>query len=209
MPSYTGTLSPQEIADIVSYLSSLRGHVMRRARPSSRCVVARPRRAARRRRSPSTASCSGDSEPHNWLSYSGTLKNQRYSPLTQITTANVKNLQQAVDLAGAVAREVRGDAAGRRRRHVHRQAPNNVVALDAVTGPPVLDLSPTRRRRRARRAAAASTAAWRSSATRCTWARSTRYLDRDRREERQAAAGTPRWPTREGRLLDHVAARPS
>ena len=36
-----------------------------------------------------------DKEPQNWLSYSGTPKNQRYSPLTQITTANVKNLQQA------------------------------------------------------------------------------------------------------------------
>src|SRR5262245_61310318 len=37
----------------------------------------------------------GDKEPQNWLSYSGTLMNQRFSPLTQITTANVKNLQQA------------------------------------------------------------------------------------------------------------------
>jgi glucose dehydrogenase len=36
-----------------------------------------------------------DREPHNWLSYSGTPKNQRFSPLTQITTTNVKNLQQA------------------------------------------------------------------------------------------------------------------
>ena len=36
-----------------------------------------------------------DKEPHNWLSYSGTLKNQRYSPLTQINTTNVKGLQQA------------------------------------------------------------------------------------------------------------------
>jgi quinoprotein glucose dehydrogenase len=36
-----------------------------------------------------------DKEPQNWLSYSGTPKNQRYSPLTQITPANVKNLQQA------------------------------------------------------------------------------------------------------------------
>ena len=31
-------------------------------------------------------------EPHNWLSYSGTSFNQRYSELTQITPANVKNL---------------------------------------------------------------------------------------------------------------------
>ena len=36
-----------------------------------------------------------DREPHNWLSYSGTTSNQRHSLLTQITPANVKNLQQA------------------------------------------------------------------------------------------------------------------
>jgi len=34
-----------------------------------------------------------DREPQNWLSYSGTPMNQRYSGLTQITPANVKNLQ--------------------------------------------------------------------------------------------------------------------
>ena len=34
-----------------------------------------------------------DREPQNWLSYSGTPFNQRYSPLTQITTANAKNLE--------------------------------------------------------------------------------------------------------------------
>ena len=36
-----------------------------------------------------------EKEPHNWLSYSGALDNQRYSRLTQITPANVKNLQLA------------------------------------------------------------------------------------------------------------------
>ena len=34
-----------------------------------------------------------DREPQNWLTYSGTVFNQRYSPLTQITPANVKNLE--------------------------------------------------------------------------------------------------------------------
>src|SRR5438874_8787039 len=32
-------------------------------------------------------------EPQNWLTYGGTLFNQRYSLLTQITTDNVKNLE--------------------------------------------------------------------------------------------------------------------
>src|SRR6266699_7009305 len=32
-------------------------------------------------------------EPQNWLTYGGTLFNQRYSLLNQITTDNVKNLE--------------------------------------------------------------------------------------------------------------------
>src|SRR5271170_7882 len=34
-----------------------------------------------------------DREPQNWLSYSGTVFNQRHSLLTQISPANVKNLE--------------------------------------------------------------------------------------------------------------------
>src|SRR5579884_1384547 len=37
-------------------------------------------------------------EPQNWLTYSGTMMSQRYSPLTQITAANAKNLEQAWSL---------------------------------------------------------------------------------------------------------------
>src|SRR5262249_36437096 len=32
-------------------------------------------------------------EPQNWLTYGGTLFNQRYSLLNQVTTDNVKNLE--------------------------------------------------------------------------------------------------------------------
>ena len=32
-------------------------------------------------------------EPQNWLTYSGSNLSQRYSPLDQITPANVKNLE--------------------------------------------------------------------------------------------------------------------
>jgi glucose dehydrogenase len=34
-----------------------------------------------------------EKEPQNWLSYSQNLFNQRFSPLTQITPANAKNLE--------------------------------------------------------------------------------------------------------------------
>ena len=32
-------------------------------------------------------------EPQNWLTYSGAVNGQRYSPLKQITSANAKNLE--------------------------------------------------------------------------------------------------------------------
>ena len=35
-----------------------------------------------------------DQEPQNWLMYSGNVQSHRYSPLTQVTPANVKNLEQ-------------------------------------------------------------------------------------------------------------------
>jgi alcohol dehydrogenase (cytochrome c) len=75
-----------------------------------------------------------DREPHNWLSYSRTLDNQRYSPLTQITTANVKDLQlqwvwQARSLEKFEATSLAVDGV-----LYTVQAPNDVVALDAATG---------------------------------------------------------------------------
>jgi alcohol dehydrogenase (cytochrome c) len=74
------------------------------------------------------------SEPQNWLTYSGTLMNQRYSTLTQITPANVKNLEQqwvwqarSVEKFEATPLVVDGVL-------YTVQAPNDIVALDAVTG---------------------------------------------------------------------------
>ena len=73
-------------------------------------------------------------EPANWLSYSGTLSNQRYSQLDQITTANAKDLQlqwiwQARSLEKFEATPLVVDGV-----LYTVQAPNDVVALDAVTG---------------------------------------------------------------------------
>ncbi len=75
-----------------------------------------------------------DREPHNWLTYSGTVFNQRYSQLTQITTGNVKNLQlqwiwqaRSLEKFEATALAVDGVL-------YTVQAPNDVVALDAATG---------------------------------------------------------------------------
>ncbi len=75
-----------------------------------------------------------DAEPHNWLTYSRTLSNQRYSPLDQINTENVKDLEiawiwqaRSLEKFEATALVVDGVL-------YTVQAPNDVVALDAETG---------------------------------------------------------------------------
>jgi len=75
-----------------------------------------------------------DREPANWLSYSGTPSNQRYSGLDQITAANAKNLElkwlwQARSLEQFEATPLVVDGV-----LYTVQAPNEVVALDAATG---------------------------------------------------------------------------
>ena len=75
-----------------------------------------------------------DREPQNWLTYSGTVFNQRYTPLTEITPANAKNLElqwiwQARSLEKFEATPLAVDGV-----LYTVQAPNDVVALDAVTG---------------------------------------------------------------------------
>jgi alcohol dehydrogenase (cytochrome c) len=73
-------------------------------------------------------------EPQNWLTYSGTMMSQRYSPLTQITPENVKNLElewvyqaRSLEKFEATALVVDGIM-------YTVQAPNDVIALDAGTG---------------------------------------------------------------------------
>ena len=77
-----------------------------------------------------------DREPQNWLTYSGTYSAQRHSPLTQITPANVKNLElqwvwqaRSTEKFETTAIVVDGVL-------YTIQAPNDVAALDAVTGRP-------------------------------------------------------------------------
>src|SRR5262245_4471964 len=78
----------------------------------------------------------GEKEPHNWLSYSGTLMNQRYSPLTQITPGNVKNLQQQWIWQAASLEKFEATPLVVDGIMYTVEAPNTVVALDAVTGRP-------------------------------------------------------------------------
>jgi alcohol dehydrogenase (cytochrome c) len=73
-------------------------------------------------------------EPQNWLTYSGSTYSQRYSTLDQITPSNVKNLElqwvfQARSLEKFEATSLVVDGV-----LYTVQAPNDVVAIDAVTG---------------------------------------------------------------------------
>jgi alcohol dehydrogenase (cytochrome c) len=82
-----------------------------------------------------------DKEPQNWISYSGTLFNQRYSPLTQITPANVKNLElqwvwQSKSLEKFEATALVVDGVLYTLQGPPVQGVYEVVALDAVTGRP-------------------------------------------------------------------------
>ncbi len=72
--------------------------------------------------------------PQDWLTYSGNFFAQRYSPLAQITPANIKNLElqwvfqsKSLEKFEATPLVVNGVM-------YTVQPPNDVVALDAVTG---------------------------------------------------------------------------
>jgi alcohol dehydrogenase (cytochrome c) len=76
-------------------------------------------------------------EPQNWLTYSGSYNGQRYSTLVQITTANVRNLNlewvfQVRSLGAADKFEATPIVVDGVMYTV--SPPNDVVALDAVTG---------------------------------------------------------------------------
>jgi alcohol dehydrogenase (cytochrome c) len=76
-------------------------------------------------------------EPQNWLTYSGHYNGQRYSPLDQITAANVKNLNlewvfQVRSLGAADKFEATPLVVDGVMYTV--SPPNDVVALDAATG---------------------------------------------------------------------------
>ena len=73
-------------------------------------------------------------EPHNWLTYSGTFAGHRYSTLTQITPQNVRDLEpkwvfQARSLEKFEATPLVVDGI-----MYTVQPPNDIVAIDAATG---------------------------------------------------------------------------
>jgi alcohol dehydrogenase (cytochrome c) len=74
------------------------------------------------------------SEPHNWLTYNGTYDSQRYSRLTQITPANVANLQQQWVVQNQVFGAWQSNPLVVDGIMYVTQRPNDVMAIDARTG---------------------------------------------------------------------------
>jgi alcohol dehydrogenase (cytochrome c) len=73
-------------------------------------------------------------EPHNWLTYGGDYFSHRYSPLTQITPANVKSLNLAWMYQSPIAGSWQATPLVVDGIMYLTQRQNDVVALDAVTG---------------------------------------------------------------------------
>ena len=79
-----------------------------------------------------------DQEPQNWLTYSGNLSGWRYSPLAQITPANVRNLelQWVFQTRAPAEANEKFEATPLVVDGVMYTVlpPNHLVALDAATG---------------------------------------------------------------------------
>src|SRR5712691_1878101 len=75
-----------------------------------------------------------DKEPQNWLTYSGSTMSQRHSLLTQINPQNVKNLEQQWVFQARSLEKFEATPLVVDGIMYTVQAPNDVVALDPVTG---------------------------------------------------------------------------
>jgi len=73
-------------------------------------------------------------EPHNWLTYGGTYSSQRYSGLTQITPANVAQLEQKWMLQDQVLGAWQSNPLVVDGVMYVTERPNDVMAVDARTG---------------------------------------------------------------------------
>src|SRR4029079_18038416 len=90
--------------------------------------------ASLRAQVPFTRLLRADTEPQNWLTYSGSYRSLRHSLLTEITPDNVRNLEpqwvfQSRSLEKFEATPLVVDGV-----MYTVQAPNDIVALDAATG---------------------------------------------------------------------------
>ena len=124
------------------------------------------------------------SEPQNWLTYYGAYDGQRYSPLDQINTENVKRIGPVWifqagatgQIAGASTYCVRGCPDRRRRRHVRLRLGRLVLGPRREDGPGDLALQARGRPSTCRCAVGTSTAAARWPRARSSSSRANAHL---------------------------------
>jgi alcohol dehydrogenase (cytochrome c) len=75
-----------------------------------------------------------DSEPENWLTYSGNNSGWRYSPLKQITPANAKTLEMKWAFQADSTEKLESSPLVVDGVMYVTQPPNDIIALDAKTG---------------------------------------------------------------------------
>jgi alcohol dehydrogenase (cytochrome c) len=75
-----------------------------------------------------------DAEPQNWLTYNGTYNSQRYSPLNQVTPANVATLESKWVLQDQVVGAWQSNPLIVDGIMYVTERPNDVMAVDAKTG---------------------------------------------------------------------------
>ena len=143
-------------------------------------------------------------EPQNWLTYGGDYFSTRYSTLTQITPANVKNLKLQWVYQSPVAGNWQTTPLVVDGIMYLTQRPNDVVALDALDRPRVLDL-PLHPNRRSHRLLRREQPRRRDSRRHAVHGHARRAPDRDRREERPAASGRRRSPTSKPATRSRIA----
>ena len=140
MPSYKDTLSADEIADVIALSAFAERTVAMTGQTTALrvvlCVVA-DRACCRCRVHGQVTSqrlATAANEPQNWLTYSGNYSSTRYSPLDQITPANVKNLKLQWVYQSPVAGNWQTTPLVVDGIMYITQRLNDVVALDAATG---------------------------------------------------------------------------
>jgi PQQ-dependent dehydrogenase (methanol/ethanol family) len=114
MPSFADLPSPQK-ASLASYLRSINNDTIQHPAGANGGTVKW-----------------GPPQPGDWLTYNGSDSANRYSPLRQVTTANVASLKlkwiYPIDYFGLEATPLEADGV------IYVSGPNQVFALNAVTG---------------------------------------------------------------------------
>ena len=177
MPSYKASSPARRLADVMAYLLSLKGSMThdttnaaraRRRWPGLRCHLRLDAQVTYERL------LRAADEPQNWLTYGGDYFSQRHSLLTRSRRPTSRISSSKWMYQAPVDRQLAGDAARRRRHHVHHAAAERRDRARCQDRPRVLGLSIHTVARPQRLLRHRTIAAWRFSATRCSWARSTR-----------------------------------